>query len=471
MKKETYFGIERDALREIAKEKIASAKEENIEFIKYHSVDLRGIIHDETLTIEDLKNLGETSTDGSSLFAKIITATESDMMLIPDFRTFKKLPWLPNTARVLCNIFHPRKKDGETMQPFNGCSRNVLAKIEKSMQPVIEKLFPALEISKFHAHFSPELEFIVLDKEKYERNLEKGKSIHADTTLNNNNYFVPPSHAMDLFLQEVTQCLKVMGLKREKYHTEVATYQCEIGIGYGNVSSIADACITAKYILQKVAEKHGLIVSFIPKFNAGVNGSGMHVHQSLAISVNGKEINMFFDIGQQYGLSKIGQHYIAGLLKFAEEITAITNCLPVSYKRLVPEKEAPTFISWDAQNRTTLCRLHSPEIEKSIRVEYRGADPMCNPYLAFAAMLAAGLEGIRMKLRLPPAEKRDYYVDHDGVKQLPANFGIALEMMNRSRMLRVNLGNDLVNMLYLSGGNEWSSYGQEITDVDIRRYF
>jgi glutamine synthetase len=326
-------------------------------------------------------------------------------------------------------------------------------------------MFKGKPISKYHSHFSPELEFILLD-ESYDIN-----KLHLDSNLKNDNYFVPPSEKVDKALMAMMKNLTSMGLKREIYHTEVTSYQCEIGISFGNVSRMADGVVTAKYIISQTAQAHGLRASFIPKFREGVNRSGMHVHQNLAATLleGTKPENLFFDISRPDGLSQIGESYIAGLLKYAREITAITNPLPISYKRLVPGAEAPTYIAWDWQNRTALARGHSRGT-KAIRVEYRSPDPKCNPYLAFAAMLAAGLSGIEQDLKSDPADKRDFYHDNKGVRELPGNLGESLNEMVKSEMLRSKLGDEIVDALYSVGSNEWQKSCRAITDFDITQY-
>lgn len=439
-----------------------------VKFVKYHFADLQGNVREKTRSREDVKEKGITTTDGSSIFGKIIPPTESDMLLYPDPSTLVVVPWAEDTGRVLCNVYTPSAEEGKPDRPFEGCSRNILKDVEESMASVlttlVRKRCGKKKIQKFHAHMSPEVEFLLV-KEGY----DAGK-IHLDQNLANNNYFVPPKEIVDNALKDMMRSLSKVSLKREIYHTEVTTYQCEIGIAYGNALAMADAVMTLKYIIGKIAEKHGLVASFIPKFRKGVNGSGMHVHQNLAVTMGGKEENLFYDPVNKDALSAIGRHYIAGLLAYAREITAITNAWPISYKRLVPGAEAPTYIAWDWQNRTALCRGHS-QGKKSIRIEYRAPDPMCNPYLAFSAMLAAGLEGIEQRLKLPQPEKRDFYHDNSGVQELPGNLGEALDLMNQSRMLRKRLGDFIVDTLYKLGKDSWREYNQEVSDVDIRRYF
>lgn len=438
---------------------------EDISFIKYQFTDMQGNLREVTLTKENVKGDGYSTVDGSSVFGKIIPPTESNLLLVPDPETLVKIPWTNDTARVICNVFYPPKEDEEPTA-FEGCPRSVLAKVEKDMEGILSEALKDKvdgEITKFHAHFAPEVEFILLDEDY------PSERLHRDQSLENDNYFVAPKKKADQALKQMVKCITDMGVKREKYHTEVTTYQYEVGIGHGNILKMADATMTLKYLIQNVAQLNGLRASFIPKFRKSVNGSGMHVHQNLAITIGDEETNIFFDRSKTDGLSDIGGHYIAGLLKHAKEITALTNPIPTSYKRLVPGCEAPTYIAWDWQNRTALCRGHSEGTHK-LRVEYRAPDVKCNPYTAFAAMLAAGLSGIENKDELPAPDKRNFYHDNENVEELPANLGEALEHLNKSDMLRIKLGDFLIDAVYEIGRDLWKDYSQKVSDVDIRMF-
>ncbi|MBN2112114.1 glutamine synthetase [Candidatus Woesearchaeota archaeon] len=445
---------------------------EKIKFVKYQFTDMQGNIREVTITAESIKGEGSTSVDGSSVFGKIIPPTESDMLLIPDTGTLTRIPWDEDTARIVCDVYHPPEKEGKKPVPFEGCPRSILKHVEKSLQDILsepaEKLLGKSRIAGFAAEFAPEVEFILVHRDYDVARL------HLDQDLRNDNYFVPPKHDVDKALKEMVSALASASLRKEKYHTEVTSYQCEIGIGHYDASGMADATMFLKTVIERVAQLNGLKASFIPKFRKGVNGSGMHVHQNLAALIRKakgeKRVNLFFDKCARDGLSDIGRSYIAGLLKYAPEITALTNPIPLSYKRLVPGCEAPTYIAWDWQNRTALCRGHSPGTHK-VRVEYRAPDPKCNPYLAFAAMLAAGLEGIEQGLTLKGADKRNFYKDSSGVRELPANLGEALERMNESEMLRKRLGGFIIDKIYELQMGVWKEHCQEVTDMDIKRNF
>jgi glutamine synthetase len=440
---------------------------EHIKFVKYNFTDMAGNIREVTLSRGAVKKDGIETVDGSSVFGKIIPPTESDMLLMPDYETLRILPWAKDSARVICDVYYSREKEGKDPIPFEGCPRGILKKIESSMPRVLRKEIKERfhkEPEKYHAHMAPELEFLLLPLEYDYLN------IHKDENLRNTNYFLAPEERVDKALGQMLESLTELGIKKEKYHTEVTTYQVEIGMGHGNALAMADATVAVKYVIEKIAELNKLRASFIPKFRKGVNGSGMHVHQNLAATIDNKEYNLFYDESKKWALSNIGRAYIAGLLTHAKEITAITNPISVSYKRLVPGCEAPTYIAWDWKNRTALCRGHSQNTYP-IRVEYRAPDPKSNPYLAFAAMLSAGLEGIAQNLQLAEPQKRDFYHDNKGVEELPGSLKEALEYMNQSKMLRKRMGNTIIDNIFKLGNDSWKTDYQEVTDLDVQRHF
>lgn len=450
--------ISEEELRERAQAAFSSKKiPKEISFIKCQFTDMQGGIREVTTSKEALAR-GYTSVDGSSAFGKIVPPTESDLILVPDWETFTQIPWLNNTARVICDVYKPN------LEPFAGCSRTILKKVEKMMEKTLENRVKEIyqnKITKYHAHFAPEVEFLLLP-ESYDI-----INLLTDSTIKNNHYFIQPSTVIDEILKEIMNNLEKMGIKRAKYHTEVATYQYEIVMEYGNALRIADATMTLKSLIKEVAKLHKHKASFIPKFKEDVNGSGMHLHQSLAVTINGTIYNLFYDYEKKQ-LSSIAKQYIAGILKHAKEITAITNPLPISYKRLVPGYEAPTVISWDYENRTALCKVSCNE--NQTRVEYRSPDPSCNPYLCIAAILAAGLSGIEARLELGECEKKDYYHE-EKAEMLPRNLHEALEYMNRSIMLRKWLGDFIIDSLYKLGINEWKEYSKKVSNIDLERYF
>ena len=459
--------MKKASVREANSRKTVFAKffetNKSAEFVRCQLTDMAGNLREVTVTKEQLQSAGTTTVDGSSVFGKIIPPTESDMVLVPDSSTLFMVPWTTDTAQVICDVFHPAEKEGDTLKPFKGCSRAILKQVVKKMESVVKKHYPKIKISRVKALFAPELEFLLLPAEYNTDN------IHLDPNLQNNNYFVPPQDKVNETLKTITRYLGVVALKKEKFHTEVSSYQCEIGIGHGNVLRIADGTMVAKEIIKAVAAKNGLKASFIPKFNQNVNGSGMHVHINISGVIDGKEVNLFYDPKKPDGLSDLGKKFIAGLLKYAHEITGLTNPTTISYKRLVPGAEAPTRISWDWLNRTALCRGHSKGTTK-VRVEYRAPDPMCNPYLAFSALLLAGLAGIEENLKLSPPDKRNLYHDHHDVKELPGNLAEALLLTKQSKMLRRGMGDFIIDTLFMLGMKEWKEYSQSVTDWDIKKY-
>ena len=434
-----------------------------VEFVRCQLTDIQGSLREVTVTKEQIESAGITTVDGSSVFGKIIPPTESDMVLVPDISTLFMVPWAPDTAQVICDVFHPPAREGENLKPFAGCSRGILKRIVGRMTNVVRKHCPGEDIKRVKALFAPELEFLLLPAEYNAAN------IHLDPNLNNDHYFITPTNHANEALKTITRHLGVVSLRKEKFHTEVATCQHEIGIGHGNVLRIADGTMTAKDIIRAVAEQNGLRASFVPKFNKNVNGSGMHVHINISAVVGDKEINLFHDPRKPDGLSDLGRKFIAGLLKYARELTSITNPTPISYKRLIPGAEAPNRVSWDWLNRTALCRGHSRGTAK-VRIEYRAPDPMCNPYLAFSALLLAGLAGIEEGLKLPPPDKRNLYHDNDGVEELPGSLAEAIALTRQNKMLRRGMGGFIIDAMSMLGMREWREYSQAITDWDIRKH-
>jgi glutamine synthetase len=265
-----------------------------------------------------------------------------------------------------------------------------------------------------------------------------------------------------------------MGIKVEYSHHEVAPSQHEIDLRYADALTMADNVMTYRVVVKEVATKYGYYATFMPKPLFGQNGSGMHTHQSL---FKGDE-NVFFDPNDKYYLSDIAKKYIAGLLKHAPEITAVTNQWVNSYKRLVPGYEAPVYISWARRNRSTLVRvpLYKPGKEKATRVEFRSPDPACNPYLAFSVMLAAGLEGIEKGYELPePIEKDIFHLTEKeredlGITSLPGSLIEAIELAEKSEIVRKALGDHIFNNFIISKKVEWDEYRTKVHPYEIEKY-
>jgi len=265
-----------------------------------------------------------------------------------------------------------------------------------------------------------------------------------------------------------------MGIGVEYSHHEVAPSQHEIDLQYTDALRMADIVMVYRMVLKEIAQKHGLYATFMPKPIYGINGSGMHVHQSLFK----ENKNTFFDPEDAYNIAETGKYYTAGLLKYAKEITLVCNQWVNSYKRLVPGYEAPVYICWGRRNRSTLVRvpMYKPGKEKSTRIEFRSPDPACNPYLSFACMLAAGLKGIDEKLSLSePLEKDVYHLTEQEMKELkieclPGSLIESIEVAENSSFLKETLGDHIFSNLIMSKKIEWDEYKKQVHDYEIKAY-
>ncbi|MDP2948226.1 MAG: glutamine synthetase family protein [Chloroflexota bacterium] len=426
------------------------AREQDVKFIRFWFTDILGNLKSVAITVAELEQALEEGVgfDGSSIegFARI---DESDMIAMPDPTTFVILPWRPQekrVARVFCDILQP---DGS---PFEGDPRYILKR----------NLKRAAELG-FTFYVGPELEYF------YFANSD------GTTTLDRGGYFdlTPLDAATDL-RRETVLALEEMGIAVEASHHEVAPSQHEIDLRYTDALTMADNTMTYRLVVKEVALRQGVYATFMPKPLAAENGSGMHVHQSLFKG----ERNAFFDVNAQYHLSAIARSYIAGLLRHAREITVVTNQWVNSYKRLVPGYEAPVYLSWALRNRSDLVRVpeYKPGKEKDTRIEYRAPDPACNPYLAFAVMLAAGLEGIEKEYPCPdPVEENVFQMTEEqkkkrGIEHLPGSLFEAIELAEQSELLRRCLGDHLFESLIKNKLIEWSDYRRYVTDYEIKRY-
>jgi len=410
-----------------AKEKTGSrehvlkiAKEHDVKFVNLWFTDILGLLKSFAITVEELEGALEEGMgfDGSSIegFARI---DESDMVALPDPDTLQILPWRPKehaVARMFCDILKP---GGE---PFEGDPRYVLKR----------NLKRAADLG-YTFYVGPELEYFYFQDSKGTEALDQGG--YFDQT--------PLDMAHDL-RRETVLTLEEMGIGVEYAHHEVAASQHEIDMRYTDALTMADNVMTYRLVVKQIALKNGVYATFMPKPVFGINGSGMHVHQSLFKG----DRNAFFEKDNEYHLSKVGKCYIAGLLRHAPEITAITNQWTNSYKRLVPGYEAPVYLSWARCNRSDLIRVpeYRPGREKATRIEFRSPDPACNPYLAFSVMLAAGLEGIEKGYEVPdPIEENVYEMTEEerkkrGVGTLPASLLEAILLIEKSELVRNALG-------------------------------
>jgi glutamine synthetase len=406
---------------------LEKVQNENIKFIRLQFVDILGNVKNMEIPSSELKSALEKGIgfDGSSIegFTRI---QESDMIAMPDTKTFHILPWTTGdvkSARIICNI---RTPEGIL---FDGDPRNIIQRqIEKG-----KELFG----SDFVFNVGAELEFFLLKKD------EKGKYIPHDQ----GGYFdfSPMDSAFDVRAEAIVAMQK-MGLEFEKGHHEVAPGQHEIDFRFGSALKVADQTITYKFVVRNLAKQHGIVATFMPKPFEGMNGSGMHSHQS--IFAGGR--NLFFDIhhSERGYLSDIAMKFIGGILAHAKALVAITNPSLNSYKRLVPGYEAPVYVCWGKQNRSAMIRVPNffPGHENATRIELRVPDSSCNPYLAFSAMLACGLDGIKNNI-WPPEEAGNniYHMSEEerkrnGIQTLPGNLKEAIDNLKQDNVLKDMLG-------------------------------
>jgi len=427
------------------------AKEHDVKFIRLWFTDIQGILKSFAITVEELEGaLTEgMGFDGSSIqgFARI---DESDMVALPDPDTFQLLPWRPRehnaVARMFCDVLRP---GGE---PFEGDPRFVLKR----------NLKRAADLG-YTFYVGPELEYFYFQDSE------------STVLLDQGGYFdMTPRDAAIEMRKDTVLDLEDMGIGVEYSHHEVAPSQHEIDMRYTDALTMADNVMTYRLVVKEVALRHGVYATFMPKPVFGINGSGMHVHQSLFKG----ERNAFFDKDDEYHLSKIARSYIAGLLAHAPEITAVTNQWVNSYKRLVPGYEAPVYLSWARRNRSDLIRVpeYRPGREKATRLEYRSPDPACNPYLAFSVMLAAGLEGIEKGLEPPaPVEENVYEMSAEerqkrGIGTLPASLLEAILLAEKSEVVRKALGEHVFDAFIQNKKIEWENYRAQVTEYELKKY-
>lgn len=425
-------------------------KNKKIKFIKIWFVDILGQIKSFSITDRELKGAFSEGMgfDGSSIegFARIY---ESDLIAKPDPETFVILPWGDKehlSGRMFCDILTPQGT------PYDGDTRYILKK--------------NLEIAKKLGHtfyIGPELEYFYFKDDKNTSVLDEG------------GYFdlLPLDAARDLRRETILN-LEQMKIEVEYSHHEVAPSQHEIDLKYKDALGMADNVLTYKAVVKEVANVRGVYASFMPKPIREVNGSGMHTHQSL---FKGKK-NIFFDARDKYHLSREGKAYTAGILKHIAEFTSITNQWVNSYKRLVPGYEAPVYISWARRNRSALVRvpMYKPGKETATRIELRSPDPACNPYLAFAMMLSAGLEGIKNNYKLPePIEKDIFHMTEEEraaekIESLPGSLIEALALTEKSVLVRKTLGDHIFDKFIENKKIEWDNYRTQVTDYEIKKY-
>lgn len=437
-------------------EVLSLAKEQKVEFINVMFTDLLGVMKALTIPVSKLGDAIDSNVwfDGSSIegFARI---SESDMYLKPDLDTFTVIPWSKGTravtALIIGDIFMP---DGT---PFEGDPRGILKRQIKRATDM-----------GYTFNTGPELEFFL-----FKRGTDGAlQTLPHDTA----GYFDQTTDIASEIRKEMSFALFEMGIDVEALHHEVAMGQHEIDFKYDNALRCADIVIIMKYALKSIAMKYDLHCTFMPKPIAGINGSGMHVHQSL-FSPDGKK-NLMHDKDGEYQLSALAKHYIAGQLKHIRAMNAILNPTVNSYKRLVVGYEAPVYVAWGQRNRSALIRI--PRItkgrEKAVRAELRCPDPSANPYLAFAVMLAAGLDGIENKLPAPaPVEENIFeFTDETaaarGITTVAKSLMEAFDELQKDSVISAALGSFCVEKLTEAKRAEWDSYRMSVTQWELDRY-
>ncbi len=423
-------------------------KQQDIKFIELWFVDILGRVKVFTITNEELPEALESGMgfDGSSVegFARIY---ESDLIAKPDVDTFKILPYRKNTAKMVCDIYTPEKK------PYEGDPRYCL----KRNLAIAQK-------EGYTYYVGPELEYFYFKTDKFPEPLDVGGYF---------DYMPGEDAGIELRLKTM-EYLAAMNIQAEYAHHEVAESQHEIDLKYDEALRMADKVILYKVLVKEVARQNNVYATFMPKPISTLNGSGMHVHQSLFRG----EKNAFFSEKDEYHLSDIAKHFTAGILKHSREICIVTNQWVNSYKRLVPGYEAPVYICWARKNRSALVRIpeYKPGKEKATRIEVRFPDPGCNPYLAFAVMLRAGLEGIKNKYPLPePLEVSAYEMEEierkaRKIEELPGSLIEAIEIAEESTLLKDILGEHIFNKFIENKKIEWDIYRKQVTDYEIKRY-
>lgn len=427
-------------------------EEEDVEFIRLQFTDIFGTLKNVAITSSQLEKAlnNKCMFDGSSIEG-FVRIEESDMYLYPDLDTFTIFPWRPQqgkVARIICDIYCADKT------PFTGDSRYILKRqIEEAKN------------LGYTFNVGPECEFFLFHTD------DNG----GPTTISHEkgSYFdLGPTDLGENARRDMVLNLEEMGFEVEASHHEVAPAQHEIDFKYGEALDIADKIMTYKLTVKTIAKRHGLYASFMPKPKYGMCGSGMHINMSLSDKEGN---NIFAKADDENGLSEEAYSFIAGLMEHMRAMTAITNPIVNSYKRLVPGYEAPTYIAWSATNRSPLIRVPAAR-GAGTRVELRCPDCACNPYLAIAVCLAAGLDGIKRKLKPVTSVQKDIFSMTDdereeiGIESLPKNLYEAIQEMKKSPFVKNVLGKDVYKKYIKAKEDEWMEYTSQVTDWEIDRY-
>jgi len=421
-----------------------------VKYIRLWFTDVLGVLRGMTITrneIEDVFKNGQ-GFDGSSIEG-FVRIEESDLMAHPDLSTFTIFPWEINgekIASVFCDIKTPH---GE---PYEGDPRYVLRR-------VVERV----EADGYTSYMGPEIEFFYFKNQDKPEIMDRGGYFEFSTV-----------DQTTIMRKAAVSALEEIGIPVEASHHEVAPSQHEIDLKYQKALLMADYAMLYRFVIKEKAQAMGYYASFMPKPIFGVNGSGMHTHQSLFKG----DVNVFHDSTAKYHISDMARSYIAGLLTHINEFCLITNQWVNSYKRLVPDYEAPVYISWGRRNRSSLVRVPMYQLgkERATRVELRSPDPACNPYLAFATMLAAGYEGVKNNYQLPdPVEENIFDMSvkqrkRRRIKTLPASLSESLEIFKRSELMREILGEHIFKTLISNKTMEWDRFRTAVTDYEITNY-
>jgi len=432
---------------------LALVQENRVRFIDLQFTDVGGAVKNVTIPVHELMATLNHGIwfDGSSIegFARI---AESDMHLVPDISTFALLPWLSGseaTARLICNVFTPDR------QPFLGDPRAVLSKVLKEAEQM-----------GFQYFAGPELEFFLLKP-------DADSGLIPPRPVDGASYFDQPTDMLATSLwRQMSETLAGFGIEAEAMHHEIAPGQHEMDFRFAQALKTADNIVTFRIVLKILAQQKGLHATFMPKPIRGIAGSGMHVHQSLCYLANGS--NAFSDPGDSHGLSMLAKRFMAGQLLHARGMCAVLAPLVNSYKRL-GGYEAPVFISWGRINRSALIRIPRSHAPGSTRIELRCPDPSCNPYLALAVMLAAGLDGIRRELPVPDSSEENLFIQTEAERRtalnvLPGSLDEAIEAMEADPVIREALGSHLCDRFISAKRLEWEDYRLEVTPWELGKY-
>ncbi len=430
---------------------IRMVEEQNVKFIRLQFTDIFGVLKNIAIPADQLSKAleGEIQFDGSSIEG-FVRIEESDMNLRPDLDTFVTFPWRPKegaVARMICDVYNP---DGT---PFAGCPRGRL----KSVIAEAEEM-------GFFMNAGPEAEFFLFHTDE--------EGLPTLKTHDRAGYFdMTPADLGENARRDMVLTLSDMGFEVEASHHEVAAGQHEIDFKYNDALTTADSLATFRLVVRTVAQRHGLHASFMPKPIFGINGSGMHTHQSL---FRGEE-NAFYDPKAPYELSETALNYIAGIIEHVKAFTAITNPTVNSFKRLVPGYEAPVYVAWSQRNRSPLIRIPARR-GLGTRVEVRSPDPSCNPYLALAVMLKAGLDGIQRKLTPPePVERNIYEMTEEerknrNIDSLPGNLFDALQELEQDPVMIAAIGDHIWERFQEAKILEWDSFRTAVHPWEVNKY-